>query len=414
MTPVRVNGERLWDSLMEMAKIGATDRGGVRRLALTDVDKEARDLFVHWCKDAGCVIRIDRMGNIFARRPGADNSLLPVLTGSHIDSQPAGGKFDGIYGVLAGLEVVRTLNDLDIQTLAPVEICSWTNEEGARFPPAMIASGVFGGVFSLEEALASRDSSGITLGDELRRIGYAGTAECGGRTFRAFLELHIEQGPILEAEAATIGVVEGVQGIRWMDITLEGMDTHAGTTPMGRRRDALAGAARLITAIEDLAIQHQPEARATVGTIEVQPNSRNTVPGSARFSLDLRHPDTGHLDRLTEQVRHAALQIASASNLQVAIEDLWYSPPVRFAENCINAVREAADMLGLRHRPITSGAGHDAVHIARIAPTGMIFIPCKDGISHNETESATAEDVTAGANVLASAVVEVANRRDPN
>ena len=410
MRNIKVDGERLWASLMFFADTAATEKGGVCRLALTDVDKAARDLFVRWCEEAGCTVRIDRMGNIFARRPGRDESLPPVMTGSHIDSQPTGGKFDGIYGVLAGLEVVRTLNDLGYETEAPIEVSAWTNEEGSRFAPAMIASGVFGGVFSLEEGLACRDASGKTIGAELARIGYAGDMPCGGREVGAFFEAHIEQGPILEADGKTIGVVRGVQGIRWFDVAVTGMESHAGTTPMERRKDALVGAARLVGALHGIAMDAAPDARATIGAMAVSPNSRNVIPGSVSFSLDLRHPDAGTLSAMTAEARAQAAALAAKSGLEIAVEEIWYSPPVAFADECVGAVQRAADSLGYANRPITSGAGHDAVYLSRVAPTAMIFIPCEDGISHNEIEAATPADIAAGCDVLLNAMVEIANR----
>ena len=410
MRNFKVDGDRLWASLMEMAKIGATEKGGVCRLALTDVDKAARDLFVRWCEDAGCAVSIDRMGNIFARRPGRDESLPPVMTGSHIDSQPTGGKFDGIYGVLAGLEVIRTLNDLGYETDAPIEVSAWTNEEGSRFAPAMVASGVFGGAFTLEEGLACADVDGKTIGEELARIGYDGEMECGGRAVGAFLEAHIEQGPILEAEEKTIGIVQGVQGISWFDATVTGMESHAGTTPMERRRDALVGAAKLVAEIDRLAHDNAPDARSTVGVMRVSPNSRNVIPGSVYFSVDLRHPDSGILAQMTEEARLHAEAIANDGGLEIAFEEIWHSPPVRFADACVAAVRQAAESLGYASRPITSGAGHDAVYVSRVAPTGMIFIPCEDGISHNEIEAATQADIAAGCDVLLNAMVELATR----
>ena len=410
MQNIRVNGERLWESLMEMAKIGATEKGGVCRLALTDVDKAARDLFVRWCEEAGCTVRVDTMGNIFGRRAGKDDSLPPVMTGSHIDSQPTGGKFDGIYGVLAGLEVIRTLNDLGYETNAPIEVSAWTNEEGYRFAPAMIASGVFGGEFSLEEGLACADTEGKTIGEELKRIGYAGEMECGGREVGAFFEAHIEQGPILEAEEKTIGIVQGVQGIRVFDVNVTGMESHAGTTPMERRKDALVGAAELITEVNRIAMDNLPDSRSTVGMMAVSPNSRSVIPGSVFFTVDLRHPDHARLEALTGEAREAARKIAAAGKLEISFEEIWYSPPVRFADKCVGAVRRATEALGLASRPITSGAGHDAVYVSRVAPTGMIFIPCEDGISHNEIEAAAPADIAAGCDVLINAMVEVANQ----
>ena len=337
MRNIKVDGDRLWASLMEMAKIGATEKGGVCRLALTDVDKAARDLFVQWCGEAGCAVSVDKMGNIFARRAGTDETLPPVMTGSHIDSQPTGGKFDGIYGVLAGLEVIRTLNDLGYETDAPIEVSAWTNEEGSRFAPAMVASGVFGGAFTLEEGLACADVDGKTIGEELERIGYAGEMECGGREVGAFFEAHIEQGPILEAEEKTIGIVQGVQGISWFDVTVTGMESHAGTTPMERRRDALVGAAKLVTAIDQLALDNAPDGRSTVGVMRVSPNSRNVIPGSVYFSIDLRHPDADTLAAMTADARRHAEEIAAERGLEITVEEIWHSPPVKFSDAIASA-----------------------------------------------------------------------------
>ncbi len=409
MQNIRINGQRLWDSLMEMAKIGATEKGGVCRLALTDVDKAARDLFVRWCEEAGCTVSVDKMGNIFARRPGKDNALPPVMTGSHIDSQPTGGKFDGIYGVLAGLEVVRTLNDLSYETNAPIEVVAWTNEEGSRFAPAMVASGVFAGEFELAYGLACKDRDGKSIGEELERIGYAGAAECGGRAVGAFFESHIEQGPILEAEAKTIGVVQGVQGIRWYEIEVIGMEAHAGPTPMERRKDALVGAARMVEEVRRIGFANLPNACATVGMMEVSPNSRNVIPGHIFFTVDLRHPEAGILEAMSKELEGACEKIAAELKLELKFEEIWYSPPVKFHDKCVGAVQEAADALGFENRGIVSGAGHDAVYVSRVAPTGMIFVPCKDGISHNETESATPEDIAAGCDVLVNAMVACAD-----
>lgn len=406
---VKVNSDRLWDSLMEMAQIGATDKGGVCRLALTDLDKRGRDLFVRWCKEAGCSITIDKMGNIFARRPGKDDSLPPIMTGSHLDSQPTGGKFDGVYGVLAGLEVIRTLNDHNYQTNAPVEVAVWTNEEGSRFAPAMVASGVFAGVFDLDYGLSRADLDGKTMGQELARIGYAGEAQVGGRKIGAFFETHIEQGPILEAEKKTIGVVAGAQGQRWYEITLTGQEAHAGPTPMKRRRDALVGAARAVVEVNRIGLGNQPYACATVGLMQVSPNSRNTIPGKVFFTVDFRHPDDAVLSKMDAELRAAVARIAEEIKLEAAVEQIWYSPPVKFAPGCVDAVRKAAERLGYDHMDIVSGAGHDACYISRVAPTGMVFIPCEDGISHNEVENATKTDVAAGCQVLLQAMLEHAN-----
>jgi len=405
----KVNGDRLWESLMDMAKIGATEKGGVCRLALTDVDKAARDLFGKWCEDAGCTVSVDEMGNIFGRRPGKNNDLAPVMTGSHIDSQPTGGKFDGIYGVLAGLEVIRTLNDMGLETERPIEVSAWTNEEGSRFSPAMIASGVFAGAFDLDYGLDRADADGKTIGEELKRIGYAGPEKCGGREIAAFFEAHIEQGPILEAEEKTIGVVQGVQGMRWYDVKVTGMESHAGTTPMERRKDAAVGAARMVDALDKLGNDNRPDARTTCGMFELSPGSRNVIPGHVYFSVDIRHPDADTLARLGEEYAETCRKIAADMKLELKFEEIWYSPPVKFADICVGAVEQAAEDLGMPSRPIISGAGHDAVYISNVAPAGMIFIPCEDGVSHNEIESATKDDVAAGCDVLLNAMVSCAN-----
>jgi N-carbamoyl-L-amino-acid hydrolase len=402
---IRINGERLWNSLMEMAQIGATPKGGVCRLALTDVDRAARDLFVRWCREAGCEITIDRMGNIFGRREGANPDLPPVMTGSHIDSQPTGGKFDGIYGVLAGLEVIRTLNDHGVRTDAPIEVSAWTNEEGSRFAPAMVSSGVFAGVFELEYGLGRTDLEGKTIGQELERIGYAGTAPVG-KPVRAFFEAHIEQGPILEAEKKTIGVVTDAQGQRWYECTFVGQEAHAGPTPMATRRDALVGAARIIDAVNRIGLAHAPLACATVGLVQVFPNSRNTIPGKVFFTVDFRHPRADVLAKMDAELRATIETVASELRLETKLEQIWYSPPVPFDRECVDAVRRAAEANGFSYRDIVSGAGHDACYIARVAPTAMVFIPCEGGISHNEIESATPEHVAAGCQVLLEAMLE--------
>ena len=407
MRNLSIDGARLWDSLMEMAKIGATPKGGSRRLALSDLDREGRDLFVRWCSEAGCTVRVDRMGNVFARRPGRDDGQPPVMMGSHLDTQPSGGRFDGVYGVLAGLEVLRTLNDHGYETDVPVELSVWTNEEGARFAPSMIGSGVFAGVYPLDNGLACADADGRTIGEELQRIGYAGDAACGGWPIRAFFEAHIEQGPILEAEDRTIGVVTGAQGLRWYDVTVGGMDSHAGTTPMDRRRDAMAGVARMVAAIDRIG-RETPAAVTTVGMMRVSPNSRNVIPGEVFFTIDARHPDAAALKTMDAAIRDACAEIAAPAGLELNISDVSDTAPVVFDAECVDAVRRAAEQAGYAHRDIVSGAGHDACFISRVAPTAMIFVPCKDGISHNETESATPEDLTAGCNVLLRVVMDAA------
>ena len=406
MKNIAIDGRRLWDTLMEMAQIGPTEKGGNCRLALTDLDREGRDLFVRWCHEAGCTTRVDQMGNIFARRPGRDDGLPPVMTGSHLDTQPTGGKFDGVYGVLAGLEVIRTLNDHGIETEAPVEAVVWTNEEGARFPPAMIGSGVYAGVFDLAYGHGRTDPDGLTLGAELERIDYKGAEPCGGRPLKAYFEAHIEQGPILEAEELPIGVVTGAQGQRWFEVTVTGSESHAGTTPMPRRKDALAGAALMVAEVSRVALDRAPDAVATVGVLQSSPNSRNTVPGKVFFTIDLRHPDDDALSDMSAALGAACARIAEERGLDLAFEEIWYFPPIPFDADCVAAVRQGAAALGYGHRDIVSGAGHDACNVARVAPTAMIFVPCKDGLSHNELESATPEDLAAGCNVLLHAMLE--------
>ncbi len=403
-----IDGDRLWDSLMEMAKIGPGVAGGNRRLALTDEDREGRDLFVSWCEAAGCTVTVDAMGNIFARRPGRDDSLAPVVTGSHLDTQPTGGKYDGVYGVLVGLEVIRSLNDLDYQTERPIEVVCWTNEEGSRFAPAMISSGVYAGAFTLEEAHAKEDADGVTLGSELDRIGYAGDLPVGGRDFHAYVEAHIEQGPILEDEDKDIGIVTGAQGQRWYEITLTGQESHAGTTPMERRRDALLGAARIVELVNRIGLDNDPDGRSTVGVIESHPNSRNVIPGRVFLTAEFRHPDDDTLTGMDARLRDGLDAIADDIGLDVEFEQIFHIEPIVFDERCVSAVRNAAAERGLAAREIISGAGHDACNIAAVAPTSMIFIPCVDGISHNEAEEITKDWSTAGGQTLLGALLELA------
>jgi len=403
-----IDGDRLWQSIMDIAEIGPTEKGGSRRLALTDLDREARDLFVDWCKAAGCTVSVDQMGNIFARRAGRDDSLPPVVTGSHLDTQPTGGKFDGIFGVLAGLEVIRSLNDLGYETEHPIEVVVWTNEEGSRFAPAMISSGVFGGQHKLEHGLSRADADGLTIGEELERIGYAGDLPVGGRELHAYVEAHIEQGPILEDEDISIGVVTGAQGQRWYEITLTGQESHAGTTPIERRKDALVGAARIVELVHRIGIDNAPDARSTVGMIESYPNSRNVIPGQVFMTAEFRHPDDDILRDMDTKLRDGLREITEEIGLECAFEEIFYIAPIVSADRCVNAVRNAAESRNLSARDIISGAGHDACNVAAVAPTSMIFIPCVDGISHNEIEDAKPEWVTAGGQVLLGAMLELA------
>jgi len=400
---LRINGDRLWSSIMEMAKIGALPAGGCRRLALSDEDKQARDLFAKWCEDAGCTVKIDDFGNMFARRAGTDERLLPIAIGSHLDTQPHGGKFDGVFGVLAGLEVIRTLNDAGIETAAPIEVINWTNEEGARFAPAMLSSGVYADHFEKEFADNRSDAEGKTFRQELQRIGYEGDEPCGSHEIGAFLEAHIEQGPILEREEKVIGVVRGGQGQRWYDATSMGQDAHTGSTPMEGRNDALLKAAEFTLAVRDVALAHAPDAVATVGEMHVTPNSRNTIPGEVHLTVDARHPEDNVLAEMD-----AALRVA-AEKAGLELEQIWHKPPIVFNQKCCAAIQNATDLMAYPNREMVSGAGHDACQVATKVPTAMVFVPCADGISHNEAESAEPEDLEAGANVLLHAAIELAN-----
>jgi N-carbamoyl-L-amino-acid hydrolase len=407
-TNLRINGKRLWSSLMEMAKIGATPKGGVNRLTLTDLDGKSRDLFARWCREAGCTVSVDAMGSMFARRAGADDTLPPVMVGSHLDTQPTGGKFDGALGVMAALEVVRTLNDLDVRTRHPIEVAMWTNEEGSRFAPAMVASGVFAGEFTLEQGLGSKDVDGKVFGEELTRIGYAGPMPVGGRPVHAFFELHIEQGPILEEAGIDIGIVTAANGQKWYEITLTGVESHAGPTPMNRRKDALVGAARIVELVNAIGHAHDPAACATVGMVQVHPNSRNVIPGQVFLTVDFRHPLADKLASMDRKLRDGIAEIVAKAGLTYEMKLVADFPPQPFEASCVDAVRRAAERLGLSTREITSGAGHDAVYMARVCPTAMIFTPCVDGISHNEAEDMKPEWATAGGDVLIQAVLEKA------
>ena len=407
---MQIDAGRLWQSLMDLARIGATPLGGVRRITLTDADRLGRDRVVEWFKAAGLEVRVDPIGNIFGRRAGADPSRPPVVAGSHLDTQPSGGKFDGAYGVMAGLEVVRTLNDHAVRTEAPIEVAAWTNEEGSRYTPVMMGSGVFAGVFSLKEVRARTDIEGKSVGDELDRIGYAGKAPLG-TPVAAYFEAHIEQGPILEDTRNTIGIVTGALGQRWFDVSVTGMNAHAGPTPMPLRKDALLAASRIVGEVNRIALGEAPHGRGTVGFMQVAPNSRNVVPGEVKFSVDFRHPaDTG-LKAMEEKLREACALVARDCKVEIGIEEVVYFPPCVFDPECVAAVRAAAEAGGYPAQEIVSGAAHDAVYVARVAPTAMIFIPCKDGISHNEIEDAKPADLAAGCNVLLHAMLSRAGNQ---
>ncbi|KXF78749.1 Zn-dependent hydrolase [Paramesorhizobium deserti] len=405
---LRINGDRLWESLMEMAKIGPGVRGGNNRQTLTDADAEGRRLFQTWCEAAGMMVTVDKMGTMFATRPGTDAEALPVYVGSHLDTQPTGGKYDGVLGVLSGLELVRTLNDLDIRTKHPIVITNWTNEEGARFAPAMLASGVFAGVHTLDYAYARTDPEGKTFGEELKRIGWVGEEEVGARKMHAYLEYHIEQGPILEAEDKQIGVVTHCQGLWWLEVTLTGKEAHTGSTPMDMRVNAGLAMARILEMVQAVAMENQPGAVGGVGQMFFSPNSRNVLPGKVVFTIDIRTPDQAKLDRMRARIEAEAPAIAEALGVGCSIEAVGHFDPVTFDPVLVGRVRDAAERLGYSHMNIISGAGHDACWAAKVAPTTMIMCPCVDGLSHNEDEEISREWAAAGADVLLHAAVETA------
>jgi N-carbamoyl-L-amino-acid hydrolase len=404
-----IDAERLWGELMETAAIGATPKGGICRLTLTDLDREVRDWFKARAEALGCTVTIDDMGAMFARREGQRNDIPPIAMGSHLDTQPSGGKFDGALGVLAALEALRTLHLAGYETFAPIEVVNWTNEEGARFAPAMISSGVFAGVFDHGWASSRQDRAGATFGEALSTIGYRGPQKCGDHPLSAFFELHIEQGPLLEQEGHDIGIVTGVQAMRWYEVTVTGEESHAGTTPMARRKNALVGAARLVEQINAIALA-QSGAVGTVGLLEVKPNSPNVVPGQVFFTVDFRHPDPGVIDTMERLLEEAIKKLREDLGLEIVIKKIMDQPPVRFDPECVAAVRAAAKVSGYSAREIVSGAGHDAAYVVRVAPSSMIFVPCRDGISHNEVEFSSKEQCAAGAQVLLQAVLDYDGR----
>ncbi|MBY6134918.1 Zn-dependent hydrolase [Nocardioides marinus] len=405
---LKINGDRLWDSLMEMAKIGPGVAGGNNRQTLTDADAEGRALFQKWCEEAGCSMGLDQMGNMFARREGTDPGALPVYVGSHLDTQPTGGKYDGVLGVLGGLELIRSLNDMNIKTKHPIVVTNFTNEEGTRFAPAMLSSGVFAGVHTQDWAYDREDAEGKKFGDELKRIGWRGEEETGARKMHAFFELHIEQGPILEAEGKDIGVVTHGQGLSWTQVTITGKDAHTGSTPMPMRRNAGLAMARILEEVDKIAWSHAPHAVGAAGHIDVYPNSRNVIPGKVVFTVDFRSPELDVITDMENRLREKGTEIAEAMEVEIGFEKVGGFDPVAFDEGCVSAVRNAAQRLGYSHLDIISGAGHDACWINRVAPTAMVMCPCVDGLSHNEAEEISKEWAEAGANVLFHAVVETA------
>lgn len=405
---LRINADRLWDSLMEMAQIGPGIAGGNNRQTLTDEDGEGRALFQAWCEEAGCQMGLDQMGNMFAMRSGTDPDALPVYVGSHLDTQPTGGKFDGVLGVLGGLEVIRSLNDLDVKTKHPIVVTNFTNEEGTRYAPAMLSSGVFAGVHAQDWAYDRVDAEGKSFGDELKRIGWCGDEEVGTRKIHAFFELHIEQGPILESEGNDIGVVTHGQGLSWTQVTIIGKDSHTGSTPMPMRTNAGLGMARILEKVDNIAWSHKPHAVGAAGHIDVYPNSRNVIPGKVVFTVDFRSPNLEVIESMEERLHTEGQKIADEMDLEILFEKVGGFNPVTFDPKCVMAVRNAAERLGYKHQNIISGAGHDACWINKVAPTAMIMCPCVDGLSHNEAEDISKEWATAGTDVLLHAVVETA------
>ena len=409
-TNQRINGPRLWDTLMAMAEIGATPKGGVKRLTLTEVDKAGRQRFTQWCEALGLKLRVDAIGNMFFRREGRDPTRKPVLLGSHLDSQPTGGKFDGALGVIAGLEVMRTLNDLNIQTEAPIELVNWTDEEGSRFGHSLMGSGVWAGIYDQAKTYALKDLDGVTVGEALEGIGYKGEHPAKPFPADAYFELHIEQGPILEREGKQIGIVTGAQAQVWYDAVITGQDAHAGTTPPSTRKDALVAAARVIAKVDEMMRARGEDGRGTVGRLQVFPNSCNVVPGEVRFSIEFRHPDGAEIDAIAKSFPAEAKALVEATGCTLELKELFVIAAQPFDKDCVDLVRQAAKRLGYPAREIISGAGHDAVYVARLVPTAMIFTPCKDGLSHNEAESILPEEAEAGCQVLFEAVVARANR----
>ena len=412
MPMMKIDGERLWSSLMELSRVGATAKGGVRRITLTPADREGRELFARWCREAGLELSIDAIGNMFARRRGIEDGAPPVMMGSHLDTQPNGGKFDGAYGVMAGLEVIRALNDAGVKTRVPLEVAAWTNEEGSRFVPTLMGSGVFTGVYRLEEVLENKDTDGIKVRDALDAIGYRGDARA--HKVGAYFEAHIEQGPVLEDAKTTIGVVQGALGQRWFDVLVTGQDAHAGPTPMNLRKDAMLAAAQLTLEVNRIATTFPDNARGTVGHLQVKPNSRNVIPGEVRMTVDLRNARDSTLLSMKSELEKAAQAIARERRVSIELKEVVYFPPSEFAPALVERVRAAAKDLGLSHRDIVSGAAHDAVYLSRVAPTAMIFVPCEGGISHNEIENASPADLAAGCNVLLQAVLPTAGTAPPS
>ncbi len=404
---LRIDAGRLEDSLLELSKIGGTEMGGVHRLALSDEDRRGRDLLLDWFGKANMEVTVDEMGNIFGRREGKNPELPPVISGSHLDTQPKGGKLDGSYGVIGALEVVRTLNDHDIETDRSFEVVSWTNEEGTRFAPPLMGSGVYVGEFTLDYAYSRVDKDGKVFGDELKRIGYQGTAPCSAKDIHAYLEMHIEQGPVLEVEKKTVGLVQGIFGIVWLDVTLKGESNQAGPTPMNMRRDALVAAADVIRANRNIPSTVGGDLVSTVGSIDVVPNSRNTIPGEVRFTVDFRSAKSESLDKALELLSAEIENASKRENVEAEVKQVWRIPYTPFATNCVGAIEASIKMLGYDYFSMTSGAGHDAKYLADVCDTGMIFVPSIGGRSHCEEEATDWKDLEAGCNVLLHSVMKL-------
>ncbi|KAA8730985.1 Zn-dependent hydrolase [Acinetobacter qingfengensis] len=407
---MKINSQRLWKSLMDMAKIGATEKGGNTRLALTDLDVQGRQLLIQWANEIGLSVRYDAIGNLFLRKSGIADFAAPVVMGSHLDTQPKGGRFDGIYGVLAGLEVLRSLHDHQVQNYYPIELAVWMNEEGARFTPAMMGSAVFTGIFDLQQVLETTDKSGLSVQSELNRTQQQGDLELG-RKFTAYYEAHIEQGPVLEQQQNQIGVVTGGQGILWLDVQTTGKAAHAGTTPMKMRKDSMVGTAKMIVALEKMVWEKFPDGLITFGEMSIANSSRNTIPAQIKWTIDLRHPNDQKLLAMKEQTHEILVFFAKQNDLSVDIVEHWHSPATYFDSVLINTVRESVQELGLSHQDIVSGAGHDAINLAKHCPTTMIFIPCEGGLSHNEAENITTEQAQHGADVLLNAILKFDQQR---
>ncbi len=405
---LRINGDRLWDSIHEMAKIGPGIAGGSNRQTVTDEDGEGRKLFQKWCEDAGMSMGVDQMGTMFMRREGTDPDALPIYVGSHLDTQPTGGRYDGVLGVLGALEIIRTLNDLNIKTKHPIVVTNWTNEEGTRFAPAMMASGVFAGVLDQADVYEHTDANELKFGEELERIGWKGDEEVGARKMKAFFELHIEQGPILEAEGKDIGVVTHGQGLRWIECTVTGKESHTGSTPMPMRKNAGRGLAQVTELVHEIAMDNAPNAVGAIGQINVYPNSRNIIPGKAVFTIDFRSHELDRLNGMVDRLMAEAPTLCETIGVEFSAEIVGQFDPPEFDHACVKAIRDAAERLGYSHMDIISGAGHDACWINQVAPTAMVMCPCVDGLSHNEAEEISKEWATAGAEVLFHAVVETA------